>query len=73
MELRNYIDELKGRGHTIFLIEHDMKLVMDISDYVYVLNSGSLLTKGSPGEVQSDPRVIEVYMGKRRDGNVVGK
>ena len=73
MELRNYIDELKGRGHTILLIEHDMKLVMDISDYVYVLNSGSLLTKGSPGEVQSDPRVIEVYMGKRRDGNVVGK
>ena len=65
-ELRGYISSLQGRGHTIVLIEHDMKLVMDISDYVYVMDYGMLLTQGTPEEVRTNPKVIEVYMGKRR-------
>ncbi len=66
IELRGYISALRERGHTIVLIEHDMKLVMDISDYVYVMDYGMLLTKGTPEEVRTNPKVIEVYMGKRR-------
>lgn len=66
VELRGYISALRDRGHTIVLIEHDMKLVMDISDYVYVMDYGTLLTQGTPDEVKSNPKVIEVYMGKRR-------
>ena len=57
-------DEL---GITIILIEHDMRLVMDISDRVHVLNFGRTVTEGAPGDVQNHAGVKEAYLGKARD------
>jgi branched-chain amino acid transport system ATP-binding protein len=51
-------------GVSVVLIEHDMSLVMGISDYVYVLEFGRLLASGTPGEVRSNREVIAAYLGK---------
>ena len=63
-DLSGFIRDIKERFHlTVFLIEHDMNLVMDISDRIYVLNFGKRIADGTPDEIQNNPDVITAYLG----------
>ena len=70
-ELSVFVAHLIDRGFTILLIEHDISLVMSISDYVYVMDHGRMLSEGMPEQVQRDPAVIEAYIGKRGMQDVI--
>ncbi len=65
LQLMGVLRAINETGVTVALIEHHMKVVMGISDYINVLNYGRLIASGSPEEIASHPEVIEAYLGKR--------
>jgi branched-chain amino acid transport system ATP-binding protein len=59
------LSEIRKLGITVLLVEHDMKMVMGVSDRIIVLNHGSIIANGSPAEIQNNPDVIRAYLGER--------
>lgn len=66
-ELEQLIQRIRDEGHAVLLIEHDMKLVMSLSDRVYVMDYGKRIAAGSPEDVSADPAVIKAYLGESED------
>jgi branched-chain amino acid transport system ATP-binding protein len=58
--LRNFLDT----GTSIFLIDHDMGLVLNVCDYIYVLDFGKIIAEGTPAEIRKDPAVVQAYLGQ---------
>ena len=62
-EFDKLLKKILARNVNILMIEHDIKLVMDVADYIYVLEHGKLLASGTPEEVRANPDVIKAYLG----------
>ena len=66
-ELMREIVNIRDRGYTIFMIEHDMRFVMGLCEQISVLNFGRIIARGGPEAIRNDPQVIEAYLGREED------
>jgi branched-chain amino acid transport system ATP-binding protein len=62
--LGTHLRDFLSRGITVFLIDHDMGLVLNVCDYIYVLDFGRIIAEGTPAEVRANPAVIQAYLGE---------
>lgn len=67
IELVNLIQEIASEGQSILLIEHDMKLVMSLSERIFVMDYGKKIAQGTPEEIRNNPAVIKAYLGEEVD------
>ena len=63
-EIKEIIKTLSKKGETILLIEHDMNFVMDLADTIFVMESGKVIAKGTPNEIQNNKKVLDAYLGE---------
>ena len=66
-DLMKFVLNLRDRGYTILMIEHDMQMVMNISDRIYVMNYGKVIANGTPKDIVSNKEVIHAYLGESED------
>jgi branched-chain amino acid transport system ATP-binding protein len=66
-ELMREVENIRARGYTIFMIEHDMRFVMGLCEQIAVLNFGRIIAQGTPEQVRNNPQVIEAYLGREDD------
>jgi ABC-type branched-subunit amino acid transport system ATPase component len=71
-DLMALLTNLRDLGITLFIIEHDMNLVMGLSDRIVVLDQGQVIATGEPKEIRNDPRVIEAYLGREEEEEIGG-
>jgi branched-chain amino acid transport system ATP-binding protein len=64
--------ELAGEGRTVLMVEHDMDLVMTVCDTIHVLDFGSIIAQGTPGQIRNDPVVQQAYLGYAEDPRETG-